>query len=974
MPTALNIKTKDIPLQFAKQLSAVVNAEWERGTFLEKVTPVTKDLLKFWFMDPFTDRSVNFHAGQKQSILNVIYCHEVLKGHSPLDLWQQISSGLLSADVLLDLQDEKNQHPKYCIKMAMGTGKTWVLNALLIWQLLNAKYSVGNDSITYTKNFLLIAPGVIVYDRLLNTLLGKEQPDGSRDFSTSDFKKQEKLFVPEKYRQAVFSFIQNNVVKKEEIGTKITGEGIIAVTNWHQITEEQDEVLPNVSALTDPSVAVRKLLPVKPGITVGHSLDSLDNEYLKGDKLEFLANLPNLCVFNDEAHHIHTNKTAGIIEEVEWQKTLNVLATGKSKNFIQIDFSATPYNATGSGQKRTKHYFSHIVVDFDLPTAIQQGLVKIIVIDKRDELSSLANEHIDFKSKREGKKALALSNGQCLMLRAGLEKLKMLEERFISLDSSKHPKMLVICQDTSVTPLVVDFLHQEGLREQDVIQIDSGKKETLNEKQWKAIKQQLFNADKHSSPKVIVSVLMLREGFDVSNICVIVPLRSTDAPILLEQVIGRGLRLMWREPEYQEIKEDNRHYLLQKENSGKEPKNYLDILSIVEHPAFMKFYENLKDGLVVEERKSIDKGSVLGDMITVNLKEDYQKYDLFFPQIISEREELIKPEEALTKWEPFRGYSLEQLKSFVGNDSSERFHSEEMMVKTRFGEYRVNANLFSASSYNDFLIRLLSGITNNLRRIGSGIRKEFPVMSINRPLLIKMIDTYIRYDMFDKEFNPLEGNNWKVLMLAERGLTEHLMRQVSQAIIDMQNNVSITEASVKKQWFSSVSSLKMRENFSLELQKSIYEKTKYPSNKGQFEKDFLLFADSDSAVERLVKIDENYHPFASLLYIRTDGLLAPYYPDFMVKFTNDVFLVETKAEKDLTAANVRQKQKSALSWCKQINELKSDDRMDAQWHYSLLDDGTFYRLRQANANLLEILKYSELQKKHIQERLFDLEE
>jgi superfamily II DNA or RNA helicase len=46
---------------------------------------------------------------------------------------------------------------------------------------------------------------------------------------------------------------------------------------------------------------------------------------------------------------------------------------------------------------------------------------------------------------------------------------------------------------------------------------------------------------------VIVSVLMLREGFDVNNICVIVPLRSSQAQILLEQTIGRGLRLMWRD-------------------------------------------------------------------------------------------------------------------------------------------------------------------------------------------------------------------------------------------------------------------------------------------------------------------------------------------------------------------------------------------------------------------------------------------
>ena len=66
------------------------------------------------------------------------------------------------------------------------------------------------------------------------------------------------------------------------------------------------------------------------------------------------------------------------------------------------------------------------------------------------------------------------------------------------------------------------------------------------------VKERLFNIDKYESPKVIVSVLMLREGFDVNNICVIVPLRSTQSAILLEQTVGRGLRLMWREPEYSE--------------------------------------------------------------------------------------------------------------------------------------------------------------------------------------------------------------------------------------------------------------------------------------------------------------------------------------------------------------------------------------------------------------------------------------
>lgn len=60
--------------------------------------------------------------------------------------------------------------------------------------------------------------------------------------------------------------------------------------------------------------------------------------------------------------------------------------------------------------------------------------------------------------------------------------------------------------------------------------------------------------DKHAKPRVIVSVLMLREGFDVSNICVIVPLRSSQARFYLSKLIKRGLRLMWRDAEYSELK------------------------------------------------------------------------------------------------------------------------------------------------------------------------------------------------------------------------------------------------------------------------------------------------------------------------------------------------------------------------------------------------------------------------------------
>lgn len=966
MPTLLNTGTKEIPLDFAKQLSQIVNQEWESGSFLQKVTPVTQDLLRYWFNSAFCDtRYINFHKGQKQAILNAIYCHEVLKADSILSMYQQASQDLLTPDFFNYIAGDKFQHPKYCVKMATGTGKTFVLNALLIWQYLNAKFKELESEVKFTKNFLLVAPGLIVYERLLDAFLGKEQEDGTRDFDTSDIKRNENLFIPERYRQSIFGFIQNNVVKKEEIGKKITGDGLIAITNWHLLAgvEEEEEI--EVSPLNDPSRVIKDLLPITPGTTAGHDLNTIDSRFLKGGELEYLQSLENICVFNDEAHHIHENKQNGIVSEVEWQKSLNFISENKGRNFIQIDFSATPYDVTGSGQKRTKHYFPHIIVDFALKEAIRDGLVKTIAIDKRKEIATLENEDLDFKAIRDGKNVIDLSEGQRLMLRAGLSKLRILEEEFTKEAENKYPKMLIICEDTKVSPLVCEFLKSEGLTDDDIMQIDSDKKGSIKETEWKEVKQRLFNVDKHSTPKVIVSVLMLREGFDVSNVCVIVPLRSSQAPILLEQVIGRGLRLMWREKDYQDIKAENRHKMFVEKQS---PSNYLDILSIIEHPAFIQFYDDLENGMIVEEKEMPTKENVLGDIITVGLKENYQDYDFYIPTIVSDKEEVLKLGELKTDSFNKLPWTLEQLKGMAKNYGDESFYSEEMTVKTRFGDYRVSSQLFNAQSYNEFLARMLDAITNNIARVGG--HSSYPTMQVNQVALIEVIDNYIRTKLFGEPFNPNESNNWRVLMIAKVGILEHIMKEVSQSVYDMQNNIEVTDATVIKTSFSQISSLKMRENFTLDIRKSIYEKTAFPSNKGEFEKDFMLFADRDVEVERFLKINENYHTFAHLKYIRTDGLLSSYYPDFIVMIKDSIYFIETKAQKDIDNANVKQKQKSALDWCKKVNELPSCERMNAFWNYSLLDDTTFYSMQSRGASTKEILEYCKLTNGKIEGKLF----
>ena len=157
-------------LELAKRLSETVNAAWESGELLEQVTPTTQELLKFWFSEEYCSlRNRNFHIGQRQAILNVVYLHEVMGVKNVMEYYEQLTPDLMPVVELATLGQKKYQMPKYAVKMATGTGKTWVMHALLLWQMLNARHEDVKSG-RFTKNFLIVAPGLIVYDRLLEDM------------------------------------------------------------------------------------------------------------------------------------------------------------------------------------------------------------------------------------------------------------------------------------------------------------------------------------------------------------------------------------------------------------------------------------------------------------------------------------------------------------------------------------------------------------------------------------------------------------------------------------------------------------------------------------------------------------------------------------------------------------------------------------------------------------------------------------
>ena len=957
-------------LTLAKGLTSIVEeacAGLENGDapILDQVSELTAELLKWWFQSEFQDvRQFNFHPGQRQALLNVIYAHEVLKIDTLQDLYQIAAPDVMLASARDSeiIRAGKNAYPKYCLKMATGTGKTWVLQALMVWQILNANRAP--DSGRFTKNFLVVAPGLIVYDRLLDAFMGKER-DGKRDFTISDLAIFQELFIPDAYRDEVFRFVQGAVCPKEDIGRKVTAGGIIAISNWHVLSEEgeplEDDDIDAPGQAADPKAIVQSILPLTPGTSAGNDLNVLNRRYERGGILAYLRDLPALMVFNDEAHHIHEFKREGEVTEVEWQKSLNLIAEPKGNRFVQVDFSATPYNEVGTGKDSRKSYFPHIVVDFDLKTAMKAGLVKSLVLDKRSEIGALSNEDLDFKADRDENGNPMLSEGQRIMLRAGLTKLRKLEADFASLDPDKHPKMLVVCEDTTVTPLVAEFMQLEGLADEEVLRVDSNRKGELKPDEWKVLRERLFDVDRHKSPRVIVSVLMLREGFDVNNICVIVPLRASGAGILLEQTIGRGLRLMWRGNEYDDIKRENRQLI----RTGKTPNNMIDILSIVEHPAFQSFYEELiQEGLAAEADDDDQNTSSTGDLISVGLREGYEEYDFAIPFILREQvEELEDTQIEPAALESFGSFSLAQLKSQLGQ--GEKFHSEDVQAKTRFGDYRVHGGVMTATGYNDYLARITRRITEAVTLTeATGSSKafanasKFPYIQINRAELAEGIDGFIRRYLFRQDFEPLIDENWRVLLLDP--VTEHIIKVWARAILEAEDSVIVADAEVAHRRMSEVPKLAMREGSSLAVDKSIYLRLPYPSRNGGLEQAFMETCERDASVEAFCKINEQKHTFARLRYIKEDGLPAFYSPDFLVRSGDAVYLVETKGQGQMTSPNVLRKRKAAVAWCDRINGLAPEHRGDAEWHYVLLGEATFYSWRDKGGSIAELLAYAKL--------------
>lgn len=931
----------EVSLELAKRITQEVNDKYESGEFVESISAVSRDLVRFWFEEEFTqNREINFHIGQKQALLNIIYCYEIKQIKSVQELYEYFykSGGLKTLDKL-----ENNDIIKFCFKMATGTGKTWVMNAVIVWQYLNHLYT-HNSNIRFCDNFLLIAPGLIVYERLLDSYKGRVGESGERDYRSGDIMRNIELFVPEFYRRDIERFLASSVFSKDE-GLHFRDSEQIIIANWHFFKDNaEEEYVPTNSTLFDalentPQV-IKSIFPLTPGTDSKHELNVLDKRFLQGSELKILCECKNLCVINDEAHHLGDDK-----EQKKWARLMDILHDNITNNggiFMQCDFSATPFTQKIKGKNTAKFYFPHIIIDFDISNAVKNALVKNISLDRRSQIGSL--KELDYKAIRdENNNIIELSKGQKIMIEAGIRKLEILEEAFLKIDDSKYPKMMIVCEEKSVIALVEEFLESRGYDEEMFLSITSDTKGEIGKDEYERIKARLFNIDKHKKPKFIISVLMLREGFDVSNVCVIVALRANTSNILVEQTIGRGLRLMWRGEEYIQMRKENLSLL----SKGLQPKSYIDNLFLIEHPAFSQFYDDMiNNNIIFSQDEDFDSKDVLGDIVQVQLCEDFKDYDLSWIRTYKDSKGISDINIDITKFKPYPK-PLKELKKWL--HKGEHFVSQDIRTSTEFGEYIISVDIFNAKAYNEYLSRMCENISGKVQKAQNNIGV---FLQIEQDKILNALDCYIKNKLFDCEFLPLKDENWRVLMLEP--ITTHIIKEFLHFIFSLET-LNKERIAIEKIPFSSINSFNYRQKFLLSGTKSIYTFTPYPTNKGGLEEKFINFIQTQSSVIAFIKIMESKHTFAYIPYIRTDGHLGKYFPDFLLKVDNEIYIVEIKAQKDMEDLNVKAKEKAALEYIADINA-----NIDSTYHYIIVGENNMHSIIERKGSFIDLARQCEL--------------
>ncbi len=752
-------------------------------------------LLKWWFdtehMTEGKDGTLSpfrYYFSQREAVETVIWLHDVKRVKDKFDLLRFDASGAVSAGMFTE------DWPRYVLKMATGSGKTKVMSLLIAWSYFHKVYEADSN---LSRNFLVIAPNIIVLDRLRTDFDGLKiffndpiLPDNGHDGRNwrDDFQ---------------FTLhIQDDVRVVRETGN-------IFLTNIHRVYLGD---VPEPS-LEDGDLRDYFLAPfgAKP---VGKTTDS------QTDLGEIVREVTELAVFNDEAHHIHDERMA-------WFKSIqdihNRMLQKDRRLALQLDVTATPRHDNGS-------IFVQTVSDYPLVEAIHQNVVKHPILPDAASRAKLAERKSAVFSERYAD-YLALGVEEWKKSYAEHEKLGKKAVLFVMVDDTRNcddvgEYLQKICPELKDGVLVIHTKNNG-----DISESASGK----SKEELEVLREAANSIDSLKSPcKAIVSVLVLKEGWDVRNVTTIVGLRAYAAQsnILPEQTLGRGLRRMYFGTDISET------------------------VSVMGTPAFMEFVESIQSEGVTFEHVPMGAGTTRKDSLVVevdtqNPEKDLDKLDIPLPKLTRRYNrdyknlDTLDPAALGNKKLPLKSFTPEETREIVFKKMLDaEVHHTIVLDGSGPGDYRSVIAFFARQLLQD--LRLVGGYD----------------------VLYGKVKTFVREHLFTK--SPVDLEDPVVL----RNLSEP---EVGKVLYDSfktaMNALTIQESGTTR--IEDTIRLRQTRPFRTEhrpflaAKKSIFSKTVGEPHSGGFELSFAAFLESAPDVAAFAK---NYFAVGFKLdYVRENG-------------------------------------------------------------------------------------------------------
>ncbi|MGN1153764.1 MAG: DEAD/DEAH box helicase, partial [Candidatus Gastranaerophilaceae bacterium] len=375
-------------------------------------------------------------------------------------------------------------------------------------------------------NFFVLAPNLTIYNKLIDDLGNPSSPKyvfkGISRFATS----YPQIITGDNYNkhQNFLQNIQNALFKRVRIN----------IFNISKINSDVDKAtgLPRIKRLS---------------------------EYLGESYFDYLKNLPDLVLLMDESHHYRAKASAKVLNE------LNPV--------LGLELTATPQ--VESGSKTIK--FKNVVYEYSLAKAMNDGFVKepAVATRKNFDPKQLSVEELDMLKLEDGIK-IHESTKVDLDIYARNNKVKLVK-----------PFVLVVAKDTNHAKWLEEQIKSDeffrGYYKDKVMQIHSQQKGAEKDEN---IAKLLTLEDSNNKIEIVIHVNMLKEGWDVTNLYTIIPLRTATSTTLREQTIGRGLRLPYGT------------------RTG-DPK--IDKLTIIAHDKFQEILEEAqKEGSIIRKENIIE--------------------------------------------------------------------------------------------------------------------------------------------------------------------------------------------------------------------------------------------------------------------------------------------------------------------------------------------------------------------------------